>query len=211
LAALAAFATSGRHQGGTIFLAEATYFHVHEGETKCFLETTPEQQVLTVKYRHIDNPGVVCMLLFKDPAGKHVFSRQIGAEDKEVGRTAYMTQKRGEHSICIECTGKKWFQTTALKWELSVDMGDTDSIKTPLTKGEFSALERIAQSSFARAEAISAENEYEKSAENEFQQTSEAVNSHIVVVSLFFVTVEVALCAWQIFHLKGFFKSEKLI
>merc|ERR1712118_156191 len=115
-------------------------------------------QVLTVKYRHIDNPGVACMLIFKDPRSTQVFSKRIGAEDTEAGKTAYMTQRKGEHRICIDCPGGKWFQTKPLKWELSVDMGDTESSKNPATRGELSSLERTVQSTLARAEAISAEN-----------------------------------------------------
>ncbi|CAE7738731.1 cid13, partial [Symbiodinium necroappetens] len=37
---------------------QAAYFNLHEGEEKCFVETVPQHQVLTVKYRHADNPGV---------------------------------------------------------------------------------------------------------------------------------------------------------
>merc|ERR1712096_33003 len=99
LAALVVFASAG-HWVNPILLAEAAYFHVHEGETKCFIETVPEQQVLTVKHRHIDNPGVACMLVFKDPRETQVFSKRIGPEDTEAAKTAYMTQRRGEHRIC---------------------------------------------------------------------------------------------------------------
>lgn len=53
---------------------------------------------------------------------------------QEHGKTAYMTQKRGEHRICVQCQGSKWFQTTALKWELHVDMGDTEFSRNPATK-----------------------------------------------------------------------------
>merc|ERR1719335_1956225 len=149
-------------RGGQL-LADAAYFHVHEGEEKCFIETVPEHQVLTVKYRHIDNPGVACMLVFKDPRETQVFSKRIDPEETQAAKTAYMTQRRGEHRICIQCQGSKWFQTTALKWELSVDMGDTEFSRNPATRGELSAVERTVQSTLARAEAIVAENEYEKS------------------------------------------------
>ncbi|CAE7673627.1 eca [Symbiodinium pilosum] len=139
---------------------QAAYFNLHEGEEKCFVETVPQHQVLTVKYRHADNPGVECMVIFKDPQKKQVFSKRVGHEDSEQGRTAYMTQQRGEHRICVQCTGSRWFQTTALKWELSVDMGDTDFSKNPATRGNMKGIERSILSTMARAEAISAENEY---------------------------------------------------
>ncbi|OLQ06206.1 hypothetical protein AK812_SmicGene10487 [Symbiodinium microadriaticum] len=92
-------------------------------------------------------------------ASPKVFSKRVGHEDSEQGRTAYMTQQRGDHRICVQCTGSRWFQTTALKWELSVDMGDTDFSKNPATRGNMKGIERSVLSTMARAEAISAENE----------------------------------------------------
>merc|ERR1719491_465456 len=112
------------------------------------------------------------MLLYKDPRNTQVFSKHIGPDDQERGQTTYMSQKSGQHRICVHCGNSKWFQTTALKWELNVDMGDTEFSKNPLTKGEFRGVERNVMSTMARAEAISAENEYEKTAEIEFRNAS---------------------------------------
>merc|ERR1719221_1694096 len=194
-----------------LFTVEAAYFHVQEGHEKCFVETVPEHQVLTVKYKHAENPGVPCMLIFKDPRGTQVFSKRVGPEELDPGKTAYMTQKKGEHRICVQCQGSKWFQTTALKWELSVDMGDTEFSKSPATKGDLKGLERTVAATLARAEAISAENEYEKITEMEFRDASEAANSHVVWVSLFIMAIEAVLIGWQILNLRAFFKREKLI
>lgn len=205
LAALAALIAATPHGG------QAAYFNVHEGEEKCFVETVPEQQVLTVKYRHADNPGVPCMLVFKDPRQTQVFSKRVGPDDKERGKTAYMTQRRGEHRICVQCQGSKWFQTTALKWELSVDMGDTEFSRSPATRGDLRGVERTISATMARAEAISAENEYEKAAEMEFRDASERMNSHVVLVSVFIMVMEVVMVVWQIWNLRSFFKREKLI
>eukprot|EP00930_Biecheleria_cincta_P070334 TRINITY_DN57975_c0_g1_i1.p1 TRINITY_DN57975_c0_g1~~TRINITY_DN57975_c0_g1_i1.p1 ORF type:complete len:221 (-),score=38.67 TRINITY_DN57975_c0_g1_i1:281-943(-) len=192
-------------------LAEAAYFTVHEGEEKCFVERVPQHQVLTVKYRHAENPGVECMILFKDPQKKQVFSKRVGHEDTEQGKTAYMTQSQGDHRICVQCTGSKWFQTTALKWELSVDMGDTDFTKNPATRGNIKGIERSVLSTLARAEAISAENEYERSTEMEFREASETVNRHVVWVASFIMAIEGGLVAWQVSHLRDHFRREKLI
>jgi len=192
-------------------LGQAAYFNVHEGEEKCFIETVPEQQVMTVKYRHAENPGVACMLVFKDPRQMQVFSKRVGPEDTELGKAAYMTQRRGEHRICVQCQGSRWFQTTALKWELSVDMGDTEFSRNPATRQDLRGVERTIMAALARTEAISAENEYEKTAEMEFRDASESMNSHVVLVSLFIMAMEGALVVWQICHLRDFFKREKLI
>mmetsp|Transcript_119514 Transcript_119514/g.283749 ORF Transcript_119514/g.283749 Transcript_119514/m.283749 type:complete len:202 (-) Transcript_119514:110-715(-) len=193
-----------------VLSVEAAYFNLHEGEEKCFVETVPQHQVLTVKYRHAENPGVECMVIFKDPQQKQVFSKRVGHEDSEKGRTSFMTQQRGEHRICVQCPGR-WFQTTALKWELSVDMGDTDFTKNPATRGNLKGIERSVMSTLARAEAVSAENEYERTTEMEFRDASELVNRHVVWVALFIMAMEGGLVMWQFSHLREFFKREKLI
>mmetsp|Transcript_46409 Transcript_46409/g.84970 ORF Transcript_46409/g.84970 Transcript_46409/m.84970 type:complete len:221 (+) Transcript_46409:131-793(+) len=191
-------------------VAEAAYFHVHEGEEKCFMENVPEGQVLTVKYRHIENPGVECKLVFKNPQNTEVHSKVIASDQLQAAQAAYMAKVAGEHRICIQCQGSKWFQTTVLKWELSVDMGDTSFFRSPATAGEVQGVQKTIMSTLARAEAISAENEYEKSTEMDFRNMSERVNSHIVGVSVFIMVIEMGLCVWQIMHLRDFFRREKL-
>merc|ERR1719215_516704 len=203
----------GGHTGavGGLRLAEAAYFHVQEGEEKCFVETTPEHPVLTVKYRHADNPGIPCMLIFKDPRQAQVFSKRVGPEDSEPGKAAYMTQKRGEHRICVQCEGSRWTQTRPLKWEIHVDMGDTEFSSAPASRKDFKGVQRTMLSTLARADAIAAENEYEKNAEMEFRDTSERMNSHVVLVSVFIMAIMAGLVGWQIWHLRAFFRREKLI
>eukprot|EP00929_Paragymnodinium_shiwhaense_P098205 TRINITY_DN59724_c0_g1_i1.p1 TRINITY_DN59724_c0_g1~~TRINITY_DN59724_c0_g1_i1.p1 ORF type:complete len:212 (+),score=66.11 TRINITY_DN59724_c0_g1_i1:100-735(+) len=191
--------------------ARAAYFHVHEGEEKCFVETVPAQQVLTVQYRHRDNPGVACMIIFKDPRNTQVFSKRVGPDEKETSKAAYMAQKKGDHKVCVQCQGSKWFQTTALKWELKVDMGDTEFSKNPATRGDLRSVERTALSTLARVEAIAAENDYEKAAEMDFRNVSESMNSHVIWVAVFIIVLEGGLAAWQVSHLLAFFGKEKLI
>merc|ERR1719160_536224 len=137
--------------------ADAAYFYVHEGAEKCFLETVAEHQVLTVKYKTLDNPGVTCDLVFKDPRKTQVFSKRIDPHVDPAGKTAYMTQRRGEHRICIVCKGSKWFTTTAVKWELSVDVGDTEFVTNPATTKDLNSVERTVSAVLARLEAINAE------------------------------------------------------
>eukprot|EP00450_Noctiluca_scintillans_P020269 CAMPEP_0194518484 /NCGR_PEP_ID=MMETSP0253-20130528/51917_1 /TAXON_ID=2966 /ORGANISM="Noctiluca scintillans" /LENGTH=121 /DNA_ID=CAMNT_0039362531 /DNA_START=324 /DNA_END=689 /DNA_ORIENTATION=- len=119
-----------------------------------------------------------------------------------------MSQTKGAHSICIRCPGSSWFQQTALKWELSIELGDTEM--KPATRGDLDGVENAVWSAIARAEAMFAENEYEKTTETEFRNASERVNSHTVGVSIFIVIIEVVLCSWQVSHLWTFFKREKL-
>merc|ERR1711972_93474 len=120
-------------------------------------------------------------------------------------------QRRGEHRICVQCQGSRWFQTTALKWELSIDLGDTEFTRSPAKRQNLKGIERTLLATLARAEAISAENDYEKATEMEFRDASESMNSHVVWVAVFIMAMEVSLVGWQILHLRAFFKREKLI
>lgn len=211
---LAALLLASGGTGGSTGLAlvSAAYFHVKQGQQKCFLETIPEHQFVTIKYRHVDNPGIPCMLLFKDPRGKGVFSKRVGENEREQGKTGFMTQRQGEHKVCIKCEGKSsWLQKAPLKWEFHVDLGDTDPSKLPASRDDFHGVSRTLQSTFSRAESIKAENEYEKSAEIEFRDVSERMNNHVVVVSIFIMVMEACLVGWQISHLRSFFRREKLI
>lgn len=62
---------------------------------------------------------------------------QDGIHDAAEGRPSRIAQDTGHHAIdpgiCVQCTASRWFEKTALKWELSVDMGDTDFTK-PVTQ-----------------------------------------------------------------------------
>eukprot|EP00933_Yihiella_yeosuensis_P015246 TRINITY_DN13364_c1_g1_i1.p1 TRINITY_DN13364_c1_g1~~TRINITY_DN13364_c1_g1_i1.p1 ORF type:complete len:221 (+),score=45.87 TRINITY_DN13364_c1_g1_i1:69-731(+) len=192
--------------------SEAAYFNVHQGEEKCFVENIAEHQVMTVKYRHLENPGVECMLVFKDSKHKQVFSKRVAPEDKGKGNAIYMTQSKGEHRICIQCKGaSRWFQQTALKWELHVDMGDMMLTQSPATKKHITGTQRSVMETLARLEAVTAENEYEKISETHFRDASEAVNSHVVLVGIFIMVLEGLLVVWQINNLWGFFRREKII
>jgi len=90
-------------------------------------------------------------------------------------------------------------------------MGDTDFTKSPATKGNVKGVERWVLSTLARAEAVSAENEYERTTEMEFRDASELVNRHVVWVALFIMAMEGGLVLWQVSHMKEFFRREKLI
>ncbi len=90
-------------------------------------------------------------------------------------------------------------------------MGDTEFSRSPVTRLEFRGAERAVQSTLARVEAIAAENLYEETTEAEFRDSSERINAHVVLISLFLVTIEGAVVAWQILHLRGLFRRKKLI
>merc|ERR1719343_1498602 len=122
-----------------------------------------------------------------------------------------MTQTQGDYAFCLQTEGSKWLQTRPLKFEMKIDLGDMDLSRDPATHKEFKAVEQTFHATLARAEAIKAENEYEKTTEFEFRDASERMNSHVVLVAIFIMVVEAALIGFQIHHLRSFFKREKMI
>eukprot|EP00451_Oxyrrhis_marina_P003382 CAMPEP_0204260882 /NCGR_PEP_ID=MMETSP0468-20130131/6628_1 /ASSEMBLY_ACC=CAM_ASM_000383 /TAXON_ID=2969 /ORGANISM="Oxyrrhis marina" /LENGTH=203 /DNA_ID=CAMNT_0051235367 /DNA_START=14 /DNA_END=625 /DNA_ORIENTATION=+ len=191
-------------------VANAAYFYVNEGQTKCFVETVPQHQVLTAKYKHWENPGVQCSVEFKNPKGVTVFAKVVQPTE-ETGKTAYMTQAAGEHKICIVCRSSKWFHSSSMKWELSVDVGDADLATNPATSHDLNSAEQKASAVLARIDAIVAENDYERKLEASWRDTSESVHASIKWLNILQIIVMMGCSAFQVFHLKGFFQSQKLI
>merc|ERR1712216_130153 len=99
-----------------------------------------------------------------------VFSKRVAPEDIAAAKAVYMTQQAGLHKVCVSCVENRWFQSMVMKWELSVE--HEDHAVDAATKGDLHGLERIVEEALSRAEAMSAENEYEKDSEMEFKTTS---------------------------------------
>ncbi|KAL8431417.1 hypothetical protein ACSSS7_005296 [Eimeria intestinalis] len=74
----------------------AAFFYVQESQDKCFIESVPTAVALTATYKNHDNPGVTCSIIFKDPTGKSVYSREVLPSDTE-GKVAHMTVATGEY------------------------------------------------------------------------------------------------------------------
>lgn len=77
--------------------------------------------------------GVTCSIIFKDPSGRSVFSKEVLPTEPE-GKVSHMTATAGEYKICISCVSSKWFNTQLLKWSVSIELGDTD-INLEVRKG----------------------------------------------------------------------------
>jgi len=182
------------------------YFKVSEGQEKCFVDDSHLHQVLTVTTKQVENPGVECMLVLKEPAGAEVLSKRLDPSSSEDEKVAYAIQSNGKHHICIRCPSGP--PGTYLKWELRVDRGN--NVLDAATTDHFDDAEKALWSATARADAISAEIEYENSTEGEFSSAMERLGSRTISTSILVVFVELLLCVWQVSHLWSFFKREKL-
>ncbi|KAL8430428.1 hypothetical protein Efla_005218 [Eimeria flavescens] len=168
--------------------AAASYFYVQEAQDKCFIESVPTAVALTATYKNHDNPGVTCSIIFKDPSGRTVYSREVLPSDTE-GKVAHMTVATGEYQVCISCASSKWFNTQLLKWSLSIELGDTDiSIDDLAKKEHVNTVHLKLQAIARRVEAMQAENDYER-----LQRTATANRLYSLIERLEFLCLRAHL------------------
>ncbi|OEH77124.1 transmembrane emp24 domain-containing protein 9 [Cyclospora cayetanensis] len=191
--------------------ATAAYFYVQESHEKCFIESVPADLALTAAYKDHENPGVTCSIIFKDPTGRSVYSREVLPTDME-GKVTHVTTTPGEYQVCISCSPSKWSSTQLLKWSLSIELGDTDVNTDELAKKEHvNSVHLKLQAIARRVEAMQAENDYERVQEERFQRTSEAINSRVVWFSVLQLLLLCACTLASIFYLVRYFHSHKII
>jgi len=192
-------------------LIEGAYFYVSEGTDKCFVENVPNKVPLTVGYNNLDNPGVMCSIVYKDPSGRTVYSKEV-PHDTPSGKVAYLTKTAGEYGICVSCLPSKWLSTSLLKWSISIELGDTElNLEDAAKREEMTELERKGKQLLSRLEAISAENDYERLQELHFRETSDSINSRVVLFSAVQIALLSLTTILSIYHLTKFFHSQKLI
>ncbi|PFH32940.1 transmembrane protein [Besnoitia besnoiti] len=194
-----------------VYGASAAYFYVQESQDKCFVESVPVGVALTVTYKNPENPGVTCSIIFKDPNGRSVFSREVLPTDA-YGKISHMTASVGEYKVCISCASSKWFSTQLLKWSVSIELGDTDiNIDDLAKKDQVDSLQLKLHAIAKRLEAMQAENEYERLQEERFQRTNESINSRVVWFSVLQLLLLCGTTLISVFYLIRYFHSQKII
>nr|PIL96438.1 transmembrane protein [Toxoplasma gondii COUG] len=191
--------------------ASAAYFYVQESQDKCFVESVPVGVALTVTYKNPENPGVTCSIIFKDPSGRSVYSKEVLPTEPQ-GKISHMTATAGEYKVCISCASSKWFNTQLLKWSISIELGDTEiNLDELAKKDQVDSLQLKLQAIAKRLEAMQAENEYERVQEERFQRTHESINSRVLWFSVLQLLLLCATTLVSVFYLIRYFHSQKII
>ena len=111
--------------------ASGLFFHINEGEQKCFLEEVPDDTMIVGIYKvEMFDPrenqfiptesGFGMQVEIKDPEGSVVLSRTYSAE----GRFSYTAHLAGEHTICLHSNSSAWFGQAKLRVNLDFQIGD---------------------------------------------------------------------------------------
>jgi len=200
--------------------SSALYFHVKEGQQRCFIEEVPNDMLVMAKYNSLDHhklnipapspgtPAATIRVVIKDPLGNVVLEQDAD----EAGSVMFTSTIGGEHLVCLKTSTNSWFGASrTFRFQLEFQTGVQATDYSELAKQEhLSAIEVEVRKLNDRVRAIRAEQDYQKSREEEFRNTSESTNSRVMWWSVIQTLVLVASGVWQIFSLKGFFKQKKL-
>ncbi|OII74089.1 uncharacterized protein cubi_02891 [Cryptosporidium ubiquitum] len=191
----------------------ALYFYVQEGTEKCFIQEVPKSVPIHVKYENVNNLGIDCNIIFRNPENIEVFSRHVN-ENEHKGSVAYLPEIDGDHKLCIRCESSNWFKSEQMKWKLSIDTGnlsehlDVDSIAS---KDEANYIEEFIKSLTNKVNNQVSEGEYEFEKQEKFLHQALSVNKRIVIYSIIQLLLVSAISYFSIIHMKNFLRKQKII
>eukprot|EP01057_Protomagalhaensia_wolfi_P004530 Protomagalhaensia_wolfi_Nauph_80__4529@NODE_464_length_2472_cov_105_665845_g349_i0_p2_GENE_NODE_464_length_2472_cov_105_665845_g349_i0NODE_464_length_2472_cov_105_665845_g349_i0_p2_ORF_typecomplete_len217_score42_90EMP24_GP25L/PF01105_24/4_4e24DUF4307/PF14155_6/0_0029DUF4307/PF14155_6/2_1e03_NODE_464_length_2472_cov_105_665845_g349_i0228878 len=186
------------------------FFYVAEGTSKCFYENIPQGLPMSVQYDSKDNPGVVCSLTVQDADKREVAKKEVEI-GKPSGKLVHLSQRSGEHAICVSCPSSKWFGASMIKWSVAVDLGDTEIDLTAAAKGHaMESNERLIRTLTKRIQYLHAENAYHEEEEAKLQQDTESVGVQFALCALLQMAVMVCSAIYTVNHLSEHFKAQKL-
>jgi len=200
-------------------LVNSLYFHIAEGERKCFIEEVPEETLVVGHYKcqlHDPNtggfmpssPGIGMHVEVRDPDDKIILSKVYSSE----GRFSFTSHSPGEHSICLYSNSSKWFSGSQLRVHLDLQVGEhAIDYASVAQKEKLTELELRVRQLLDQTEQISKEQNYQRYREERFRQTSESTNSRVLYWAIGQLLVLLGMGVWQVKHLKGFFEAKKLV
>lgn len=202
-----------------VAVCHGLYFHIDEGERKCFIEEVPEETLIVGNYKcqlfdpntggfMPSSPGIGMHVEVRDPEDKIILSKVYSSE----GRFSFTSHSPGEHSICLYSNSSKWFSGSQLRVHLDLQVGEhAIDYASIAQKEKLSDLEVRVKQLLSQTEQIAKEQNYQRYREERFRQTSESTNSRVLYWAVGQFVLLVGMGVWQMKHLKGFFEAKKLV
>jgi p24 family protein alpha len=190
------------------------HFYIKEGSEKCFILDLPESTVVLGNYNLIDTPppdqlteGVTLRVL--DTNSAEILTRLVTG----AGKFSFTSQSFGQHKICLIAPSTGWFSTAKkLRFELRLDNTKDEVNHDHLaSKEQLGHLEEIVNNINERLTEVIKQQEYSREKEAIFKDESEDINSRIMFFTIFQTIIILVSGIWQIWSLRRFFISRKLI
>ncbi|CAE7840925.1 TMED9 [Symbiodinium sp. CCMP2592] len=163
-------------------------------------------------------PLAECRILVKSPAEEVVKDHAL--VDGNSGALALLPKATGTHSICVHCAAQgssilDFGRGRKLRWSIAFDVLGASSMgllpdpknaaSLSLLKGTQAQVDLILE----RINAISTENDYERSFETKFVKTSEAVNMDVAAFKFLQILLITGVAAFQIHNLAKFLQRRE--
>eukprot|EP00455_Lapot_gusevi_P006446 TRINITY_DN12759_c0_g1_i4.p1 TRINITY_DN12759_c0_g1~~TRINITY_DN12759_c0_g1_i4.p1 ORF type:complete len:221 (-),score=18.86 TRINITY_DN12759_c0_g1_i4:126-788(-) len=204
-----------------ILPSQAIYFELTEGTEKCFIEEVPQDTLVVGFYRSPDQ--------FNTPNGYHdvhetgilITVKEAETEEElmshytdQQGRFAFTSHHGGEHHICFGTNTSHWMSSDNRKFRvyLRIEVGEHAVDYDAIAKVEhLSAIEVEIRRLFDKLGDIAHEQAYQKDREETFRNTSESTNERVMWWSSIETAILLLSGFYQVYHLKKFFRSKKLV
>lgn len=217
------------------------FFFMEQRDNKCFIVNTggTEENYVLIKYKvqfseesrcvPPNHPGLECNFLQPhDELGVHVsvtgpMGQSVLSKDyEEEGRITFTTHSLGDHHVCFS-KGKdtKHNNGQYMKITLSILQGENAmhdlqiehqvmAMKGAEVNPEDAILDQLKHLD-NQLRAINNRVANHKEEEIHFREISESTFEHVYMWAIFELLILASCCAWQLWHLKGFFQSKKMI
>ncbi|KAM5138648.1 transmembrane emp24 domain-containing protein 10 [Mantella aurantiaca] len=189
--------------------AGAISFYLPAESKKCLKEEIHKDVLVTGEYEVAEQPGIITHLRVTDSIGHILYSK----EDAKKGKFAFTTDDYEVYEVCFESIDSSGSMRTPDQLILlDVKHGVEAKNYEDLAKAEkLKPLEVSLRRLEDLSQSIIKDFTYMKKREEEMSDTNESTSQRVLYFSMFSMFCLVSLATWQVFYLRKFFKSKKLI
>eukprot|EP00123_Amoebidium_parasiticum_P005453 comp16641_c0_seq1/m.14836 comp16641_c0_seq1/g.14836 ORF comp16641_c0_seq1/g.14836 comp16641_c0_seq1/m.14836 type:complete len:205 (-) comp16641_c0_seq1:230-844(-) len=183
-------------------------FELEAGSTRCLRQSLAKDALVKGDYKVSTVENQQINIKVQDEQGHTPFKK----DNTQEGPLVFTADTKGNYEICFSSEIKQGSPLTKHECTLNLRTGieakDYDQIqeaeKLQPLELELRKLEEL-------AESIANDMAYMKQREAEMRDTNESTNARVLYFSMFSMFCLCGLAAWQVYYLKKFFQSKKLI
>ncbi|XP_033104929.1 transmembrane emp24 domain-containing protein 10-like [Anneissia japonica] len=175
---------------------------------KCLKEEIHKDVLVTGEYKLSDAPGHKTSLHVGDSKGHTLYSK----EDAHEGKFAFTTDDYDMFEVCFESKVSRGVRGAQREVSLDLKHGIEAKSYEDLAKAEkLKPMEVELRRLEDLSESIVNDFAYLRKREEEMRDTNESTNTRVLYFSIFSMVCLLSLATWQVFYLRRYFKSKKLI
>uniref|UniRef100_A0A3Q3VZM8 GOLD domain-containing protein n=1 Tax=Mola mola TaxID=94237 RepID=A0A3Q3VZM8_MOLML len=190
-------------------ISSALQFYLPVNSVKCLREDIHRNVLVTGEYELSEEPRTTTNLKITDSFGSMLYTKQNATQ----GKFSFTTENRDTFEICFfsrSPMGSRRVEDQLVTLNMkhgaeAKDDKETDQLEklTPLE----AKLRQIEHLSLSIADGYV----YVKKREKEMRSTNASTNTRVLFLSITSICCLSALAIWQVFYLRQFFKTRKLI